>query len=132
MTDFAKQDKRSSFLKGHHSSSEPPKEWPVVIEFGVMTLDEDKYSSICCFVGTNLGKVITFKLLPGKDGTYSVELAGVVAFDGKVISLNPIEADTGKPALATGPIVAGLREGRQVNGVLVAGMYRLTMTQTQG
>ncbi|PNP77520.1 hypothetical protein FNYG_09396 [Fusarium nygamai] len=125
MTDFAKPDKRSSFLKSHSSSPGPQKEWPVVIEFGVMTLDEDKYSSICCFVGTNLGKVITFKLLPGQDGTYSASLAGVVSFDGKIISLNPIEADTGKPAHATGPIVAGLREGRQVNGVLVA------VTQTE-
>ncbi|KND92076.1 Lethal(2) giant larvae protein, partial [Tolypocladium ophioglossoides CBS 100239] len=122
MTDFAKQEKRTSFLKGHHhsSSASPQKEWPVVIEFGVMTLDEDKYSSICCFVGTNLGKVITFKLLPKGDGGYSVQAAGVVSFDGKIITLSPIEADTGRPALATGPIVAGLREGRQVNGALVA------------
>ncbi|PHH77475.1 hypothetical protein CDD83_4118 [Cordyceps sp. RAO-2017] len=126
-TDFAKQEKRSSFLKGHHhhhrhhSGSDPEKEWPVVIEFGVMTLDEDKYSSICCFVGTNLGKVITFKLLPAGDGSYSAQVAGVVAFDGRVISLSPIEAETGRPAQATGPIVAGLREGRQVNGALVAG-----------
>ena len=122
MTDFAKQEKRTPFLKSHHhSSSKPQKEWPVVIEFGVMTLDEDKYSSICCFVGTNLGKVITFKLLPGENGKYSAKVAGVVSFDGKVIALCPIEADTGKPAVATGQIVAGLREGRQVNGVVVAG-----------
>ncbi|KAF4983597.1 hypothetical protein FDECE_17269 [Fusarium decemcellulare] len=125
MTDFAKQDKRSSFLKSHHSTPDPQKEWPVVIEFGVMTLDEDKYSSICCFVGTNLGKVITFKLLPGQNGSYSTQLAGVVSFDDKIISLNPIQAETGKPALATGQTVAGLREGHQVNGVVVA------VTQTE-
>lgn len=126
MTEFAKQDKRSSFLsRGNSSTSTPSKEWPVVIEFGVMTLDEDKYSSICCFVGTNLGKVITFKILPGGDGSYSAQLAGVVAFDDKIISLSPIEADTGKPALATGQTVAGLRSGRQVNGVVVAGMCPL-------
>jgi syntaxin-binding protein 5 len=123
MTDFAKQDKRPSFLKSHNrSSSIPAKEWPVVIEFGVMTIDEDKYSSICCFVGTNLGKIITFKLLPGKDGAYSVQPAGVVVLDDTIVSLAPIQADTGKPALATGAIVAGLREGRQTNGVLVVGM----------
>ena len=120
MTDFAKQEKRTSFLKGHHHSAAPQKEWPVVIEFGVMTLDDDKYSSICCFVGTNLGKVITFKLLPA-DGGYSVQLAGVVQCEGRVVSLSPIDANTGRPAAATGPIVAGLREGRQVNGALVAG-----------
>ncbi|UNI17839.1 Lethal(2) giant larvae sro7 [Purpureocillium takamizusanense] len=119
MTDFAKQEKRTSFLKGHHHSAAPQKEWPVVIEFGVMTLDDDKYSSICCFVGTNLGKVITFKLLPA-DGGYSVQLAGVVQCEGRVVSLSPIEANTGRPAAATGQIVAGLREGRQVNGALVA------------
>ncbi|KAG5977141.1 hypothetical protein E4U55_007024 [Claviceps digitariae] len=127
MTDFAKQDKRASlFRRDHHGAhEEPQKEWPVVIEFGVMTLDEDKYSSICCFVGTNLGKVITFKLLPSPDGTYSAQVAGVVHFDGPIISLSPIEANTGRPALATGAIVASLREGRQVDGALVA------VTQTE-
>lgn len=123
MTEFAKQEKRSSFFKSHSrsGSSAPLKEWPVVIEFGVMSLDEDKYSSICCFVGTNLGKVITFKLLPSNSGTYSVQLAGVVAFDDKIIALNPVEAETGKPAAATGANVAGLREGRVTHGALVAG-----------
>lgn len=122
MTDFAKQEKRGSFLKGHSrsGSSMPDKEWPVVVEFGVMTLDDDKYSSICCFVGTNLGKVITFKLLPTNDGRYSAEVAGVVSFNGPVVSLNAIEANTGRPAAATGQTVAGLREGRQVDGALVA------------
>ncbi|KAK2609146.1 Lethal(2) giant larvae sro7 [Conoideocrella luteorostrata] len=123
MTEFAKQDKRTSFFKRdhHHSSNEAPrKEWPVVIEFGVMTLDEDKYSSICCFVGTNLGKVITFKLLPTPDGGYSAQLAGVVHFEGPVVSLSPIEVNTGRPAVATGPTIASLREGRQVDGALVA------------
>lgn len=123
MTDFAKQEKRTSFFKGHSSSNSqaPTKEWPVVIEFGVMVLDEDKYSSICCFVGTNLGKVITFKLLPSANGAYSVQLAGVVALSDKIISLNPIEAETGKPAAATGSTVASLRDGRIIHGVVVAG-----------
>ena len=121
MTDFAKQEKRGSFLKSSSHHAAPQKEWPVVMEFGVMTLDEDKYSSICCFVGTNLGKVITFKLLPAANGTYAVQLAGVVSFEGKVISLSAIDVNTGRPAAATGQIVAGLREGRQVNGALVAG-----------
>ncbi|CAH0019132.1 unnamed protein product [Clonostachys rhizophaga] len=121
MTDFARQEKRSSFLKGHRNSGVgPEKEWPVVVEFGVMTLDEDSYSSICCFVGTNLGKVITFKLLPEEDGRYSTQLAGVVTFDDRIVSLSPIEVDTGKPAAATSATVGSLREGRQINGVVVA------------
>ena len=124
MTDFAKQEKRKSLFHSGNSksgSTAPTKEWPVVMEFGVMTLDEEKYSSICCFVGTNLGKVITFKLLPSANGAYSVQPAGVVALADKVISLSPIDADTGRPASATGPTLAGLREGRTANGVVVAG-----------
>lgn len=118
VSDFAKQEKRSSFLKG--SSAAPKDEWAVEIKFGVMTLEGDSYSSIACFVGTNLGKVITFKLLPSGDG-YNVKMAGVVNFGDPVVSISPIVADTGKPALATGQAVAGLRNGQQINGILVVG-----------
>ncbi|KAH9904541.1 lethal giant larvae like, C-terminal-domain-containing protein [Xylariomycetidae sp. FL2044] len=117
MTDFGKPDKRSSFLK-RKSSVPAAKEWPVTVEFGVMTLDEDKYSSICCFVGTNLGKVITLKLLPSGEG-YNATFAGVVNLNDRVVSICPIVTETGKPAYATGDAVAGLREGRHVNGLLV-------------
>ncbi|KAI1454610.1 lethal giant larvae like, C-terminal-domain-containing protein [Annulohypoxylon moriforme] len=117
MAEFVKQEKRSSFLRSRSSVS-MSKEWPVVIEFGVMTLDDDKYSSICCFVGTNLGKVITFKLLPSGNG-YDATLAGVANCNDKVVSICPIIADTGKPASATPHAVAGLREGKHVNGLLV-------------
>jgi len=92
----------------------------VTIEFGVMTLDEDKYSSICCFVGTNMGKVITLKLLPSGGG-YSAKVAGFVDLKDKVVAICPIVADTGKPAAATGQVVAGLRNGEHVNGTLVVG-----------
>lgn len=119
VAEFAKQEKRSSFLKSH-SSTPSAKEWPTAIEFGVMTLEGDNYSSIACFVGTNQGRVATFKLLPSAQG-YSVKLAGVSQGSDKVVAICPIQVDTGAPAAATGPIVAGLREGRHVNGVLVVG-----------
>lgn len=121
-SEFAKNDKRSAFLKGHSSSSAG--DFPVAVEFGVMTLEGDSYSSIVCFVGTNRGKVVTFKLLPSGEG-YSVKLAGVTGLDSKVVALCPINADNGHAAAATGPVVAGLREGRQVNGILVAGKLLL-------
>jgi len=119
VAEFAKQEKRSSFLK-HHAAPSVQREWPVVIEFGVMTLDEDKYSSIACFVGTNAGKVITLKILPTGEG-YTVKLAGVMSLGNWVISISPIVADTGSPAAATGETVAALRSGKQVNGILAVG-----------
>lgn len=125
MAEFGKREKRSSFLKGH-SSAPAEKEWPVVIKFGVMTLEGDSYSSIACFVGTNQGRVATFKLLPSSQG-YNVKLAGVAQLSDKVIAICPIVADTGYPAAATGPVVSGLREGHHVNGILVVGECTLLL-----
>lgn len=123
MSDFIKQDKRSSFMRKGSSQTIAKPEWPVCIEFGVMTLDDDKYSSIACFVGTNSGKVATFKILPQQNGGYTAQLAGVTSCSDKVISITPIVAETGKPASATGPIVAALRNGQQTHGALVVGKF---------
>lgn len=120
MSDFVKADKRSSFLK-KGSSSPGQQDWPVVIEFGVMTLEGDNYSSIACFVGTNLGKVITIKILPEQNGGYTAQFAGVTSLADRIICIAPIMTDTGKPALATGHTVAALRTGKQTQGVLVVG-----------
>ncbi|KAH6847331.1 lethal giant larvae like, C-terminal-domain-containing protein [Chaetomium sp. MPI-CAGE-AT-0009] len=126
VADFIKEEKRSSFLKGHSSKAAPgTKEFPTAIEFGVLTLEGDGYSSIACFVGTSLGHVATFKVLPSGQ-TYSAQLAGVSKCGGdKVISISPLNADNGQPASATAVSVGGLREGRQINGVLVV------VTQTE-
>ncbi|KAI0205982.1 lethal giant larvae like, C-terminal-domain-containing protein [Astrocystis sublimbata] len=117
ISDLTKPEKKTSFLK-NRSSGSANKDWPVVIEFAVLTLDDDKFSSICCFIGTQLGKVITLRILPS-GSTFKAEPAGVSHLDDQVISICPIVADTGKPAAATGHAVAGLREGRHVNGLLV-------------
>ncbi|KAK3384976.1 lethal giant larvae like, C-terminal-domain-containing protein [Podospora didyma] len=116
-SEFAKEEKKSLFKS--HSKSATIKDWPVVIEFGVMTLEGDSYSSISCFVGTHLGRIATFKLLPSGQG-YSVQLVGVTSMSDQVIALCPMNVDTGLPAFANGQVVGSLREGHQVNGVLVA------------
>ncbi|KKA28967.1 hypothetical protein TD95_000892 [Thielaviopsis punctulata] len=124
VVDFAKSDKRASFIKTHRHSSSAVKQWPTAIEFGVMTLDGDSYSSILCFVGTSMGHVATFKIVPSAEG-YTASLAGSVHFGDRVVALCPITADSGKPALATGNAVANLRNGIQVHGLLAA------VTQTE-
>lgn len=78
------------------------------------------YSSILLFVGTNLGRLVTFKLLPEAHGGYAVKLAGHVQLEEKLISILPINSDTGEAAEATPELVAGLRTGRRVNGVVIA------------
>jgi len=114
-------------------------ECPTVLEFGVLTLEGDgkklpggpwthssplitaDYSSIALFVGTSRGRIVTFKILPSPSGRYSAQFAGVTQIsDDPVISISPIDAQTGSPAPASGNAVAGLHSGRKVDGVLVA------------
>lgn len=82
----------------------------------------EDYSSILLFIGTNLGRIATFKLLPEPSGGYKVKYAGSVTLDSNVVSLSPINVDSGEPAIATPEIVSELRNGIRVNGVLLAVM----------
>ncbi|CAP64617.1 uncharacterized protein PODANS_5_8920 [Podospora anserina S mat+] len=119
VTEFITQEKKSFSLK-KSSSSHNKLEFPTAISFGVMTLEGDSYSSICCFVGTNLGHIATFRLLPSGQ-SYTAKPAGFIKTSAdRVISLSPINSETGSPATATGQSVAGLRSNVQTPGVLVA------------
>ncbi|KAK4232008.1 Lethal(2) giant larvae protein SRO7 [Podospora fimiseda] len=125
MSEFIKEEKRGGFLSKHSSRGSQGLEFPTAVSFGVMTLEGDGYSSLACFVGTNMGHVATFRLLPSGQG-YTAKFAGVAkAGSDKVIAICPVNVDNGQAAAATGYAVAGLREGRQVNGVLVV------VTQTE-
>ncbi|KNG81777.1 putative SNARE-dependent exocytosis protein (Sro7) [Aspergillus nomiae NRRL 13137] len=119
LSELTKPSKRSSFLR-HRSSEDAPPEWPTSIEFGVLTLEGEDYSSICCFVGTNRGNLATFKILPTENGGYMASFAGSTLLDDKVISIIPIDAESGNLALATPNAVGGLRNGVRVHGVVVA------------
>jgi WD40 repeat protein len=119
MTDFIKADKRGSFRKSSSQAAGKP-EWPTSLEFSVMTLEGDDYSSILLHVGTNLGHLATFKLLPEQGGRYSAKFAGAVNLDDKIINISPSHADSGRPAYASQSAVAGLRDGSKINGVLLA------------
>ena len=87
--------------------------------FDAPLLTNIDYSSILLFVGTNHGRLVSFKLLPEAHGGYTVKIAGSCILDHKIISISPVNADTGEPAGATQNIVAGLRSSIRTNGVLV-------------
>ena len=113
---------RRGSIRGHprgSSNAQDKPEWPTTIEFGVMDLDGDEYSSILLFVGTSLGRVATFKILPGEGGKYSVQFAGIATLGARIVSICPINANSGAPAYASQPAVGGLRNGTRTNGVLV-------------
>ncbi|KAI5286700.1 hypothetical protein KEM54_006580 [Ascosphaera aggregata] len=119
INNFTKQRHSSLSLKRRSASGNNVADYVTSIEFGIMTVESDEYSSINLFVGTSRGHVATFKLLPSGSG-YEVTPVGSVSLNSKVIYLYPLNADTGRGAGATQPAYAGLRNGERVNGVLVA------------
>lgn len=119
LDDFSSKGKRSSIRKSNIPNQQSKEEWPTSIEFGVMSLDDEEYSSILLFVGTNTGRVVTFKLLPSSTGGYTVQHAGISSMDDAITYIYPMNADIGGPAEASQSAVASLRNGLRVNGVLV-------------
>jgi syntaxin-binding protein 5 len=119
VSDFVKSDKRASFRRSSNTPTAKA-EWPTCIELSVMTLDGDEFSSIAVHVGTNLGHLATFKLLPEASGRYTAKFAGVCSLDDKIVSICPMYAETGRPAYASQSAVANLRTGSKINGVLLA------------
>lgn len=72
------------------------------------------------FVGTNKGRVATFKILPSQSGRFTAEFVGAVNLaEDRVVSISPMVAELGSSASATGPAMAGLQQGHKINGVLV-------------
>lgn len=48
-----------------------------------------------------------------------MKLAGTCSLEGRIVSISPVNSDSGEAAGATPELVAGLRSGSRVNGVLV-------------
>jgi len=83
-----------------------------------MTLDEDAFSSLSLFIGTSAGHVVTYKILPNPSGTYGVQIAGTHSVDDAVVSLTPLNSETGQRAWATPQAFASLRNGVKTPGIL--------------
>jgi WD40 repeat protein len=117
--EFIKSEKHGSFRR-HGQQSQSKGEFPTIAEFSVMNIDGDNYSSILLHIGTNLGHLATFKILPETGGRHGVHFAGSVSMDARVIRVVPLNAENGQSAYATQQAVATLRNGFKVNGVLLA------------
>ncbi|KAF2481501.1 snare-dependent exocytosis protein [Neohortaea acidophila] len=102
------------------SSPSSGQEHVTFMQFSIMTLEGENYSSILLHVGTSTGRLATFKILPDSSGRFTVQYAGAVSLDSRLIHIAPINTDDGSPASATQITMAALRSGHRVNGALVA------------
>ncbi|KAK9475354.1 lethal giant larvae like, C-terminal-domain-containing protein [Dipodascopsis tothii] len=95
-------------------------ELPTALEFAVMMLDTDPFSSIVLTVGTSLGRVLTYRVVPAGPSKHVVEFVAATAVKGSVLALLPYDADTGVSAVATASVLPGLAQGVQITGAVVA------------
>ena len=118
--EFTKAQKTGSLRRRAGSSTSDKPSWATHIQFSIMTLEGEEYSSILLHVGTNLGHLATFKVLPDPSGRYSAQYVGHMSLDNsKVIHIAPIDSKNGRPAFASQTAMGMLREGLKVNGVLI-------------
>lgn len=118
VTDFQRGEKRGTFRRGP-SNEAPQPDFATSLEFSVMTLEHEEWSSILLHVGTHQGHVGTFKIIPDPSGRYSAEFAGSVSLDSRINHIFPINAETGRSAVATQTAMASLRSGVRTNGAII-------------
>ncbi|KAM0717028.1 hypothetical protein Q7P37_006880 [Cladosporium fusiforme] len=119
VADFHRGEKRSTFRRGPSVDASQP-DWATCMEFSVMTLENEEWSSILLHVGTHQGHIGTFKIVPDPSGRYSAEFAGSVSLDSRINHIFPINAETGRSAVATQTALASLRSGARTNGAIIA------------
>jgi len=117
--DFTKEQKSGFLRRGNSDNSKP--DWVTQLQFSIMMLDGEDYSSILLHAGTNLGHLASFKILPEPSGRYQAQFAGSVSLDStRVMYIAPINAELGRPlASATQTALGGLSSGIRINGALL-------------
>lgn len=120
VADFQRGEKRSTFRSRRASSGAPQPDFATSTEFSVMTLEGEDWSSILLHVGTHQGHLGTFKIIPDPSGRYSVQFAGSINLEARINQVFPINADTGRSAVATQEAVTSLRNGIRTNGAIIA------------
>ncbi|KAK7207000.1 lethal giant larvae like, C-terminal-domain-containing protein [Myxozyma melibiosi] len=111
------------------ASGLPPIEVPTAIEFSLMALEGDSYSSIVLSVGTSLGRLLTFRVIPRRQsapgnsgGQHVVQFVGATQLKSRVLAVIPFDTDYGVSAVASPTILGKLAQGIVINGAVVAVM----------
>ena len=100
--EFSQGHNKGSLRRRKSSSAGGGKpEWATCLEFSIMTLEGEDYSSILLHIGTNIGHLATLKIIPDPSGRYAVQFAGFVKLDNRVMYIAPLNADNGNPAKAS-------------------------------
>lgn len=107
--------------KGGSQSKGGAVELVTVLEFAIMKLEGDDYSSLVMLTGTSRGRLISHAIVPTKTGAYALRFDTVSSFpsEGRVVSILPIRTKDGVLIHATPPALASLRDRLITEGATV-------------
>ncbi len=91
------------------------------LEFAIMTVGDELYTSVILLVGTNTGDVGTFKILRhGTTGAIRIKLAGYISVGSRPIKdLIPYDIDTGVSTIATRRVMEKLPGTLVIHGAVI-------------
>ena len=91
------------------------------IEFVIMEYGDDGYSSILMVCGTDMGEVITYKILPASGGKFDVQLMDItnVTSKGPIHKIDAFSKETKSSCLATIPKMQNLSKGLCIPGIVL-------------
>lgn len=101
---------------------EPTKARVCSMEFGIVALGTDSFSSITLSVGTVNGNIYIYQILPRPQGGYFAQRAGSHLSVGSdsVFMLQHLDLGSGKPAAASPDVLGRLASGIKVDGGILA------------
>ncbi|EHN03777.1 Sro77p [Saccharomyces cerevisiae x Saccharomyces kudriavzevii VIN7] len=88
------------------------------IHCSVMEYGNDGYSSILMLCGTNIGELLTFKILPAAGGTFGVKYADSTKTNnqGRILKIDSFAKESGYSCSATMTKMQDLSKGIPING----------------
>ncbi|KAK9478801.1 lethal giant larvae like, C-terminal-domain-containing protein [Lipomyces japonicus] len=95
-------------------------EIPSSIEFSLMALENDQFSSIVLSIGTDQGRLLNFRVVPTQSGSHAVKFISAVQLKGKVSAIIPFDTEYGVSAIASQQILLKLPQGIIINGAIIA------------
>lgn len=115
--DLGRKEKSGPFKR--RGSAAATLDWATSLEFSVMNLEGEDYSSILLHAGTHHGQLITLKVVPGQGGRYEATVAGSASLEECVILIHPLHIASGNAAFASQSAVSNLKNGVRIDGTLL-------------
>ncbi|ODV63850.1 putative Rab GTPase-binding protein SRO77 ASCRUDRAFT_21632, partial [Ascoidea rubescens DSM 1968] len=89
-------------------------------QFSISKVEQNsKYSSILLYIGTSIGQLITFEIIPADNGSFQLKyVSSIESNDGKIINIIPLDS-SGKSTVARNAVFEQLSLGILIDSFII-------------